>query len=82
MQLQKRLAALEAMRTPITARWFTGYQTGRFYEAGSAPVDYRSGINNAPEAGPAYTDADIEALRGQGQPVNVIDVCYIDLRTT
>ena len=85
MKLTQRLNQLEAQHKTVAkvVRYFTGYpQVNRFYEVGSSPINYRNGLNNAPEAGTAYTSADIDNLKHQGQPVDVLEVRYIDLDAT
>ena len=85
MRLNERLKQLEAQHKTVAriVRYFTGYpQVNRFYEVGSSPINYRLGLNNAPEAGTTYTSADIDNLKRQGQPVDVLEVRYIDLDAT
>ena len=84
MKLTQRLSQLEAQHKTIAkvVRYFSYPQVNRFYEVGSSPINYRSGLNNTPEAGPAYTSADIDNLKRQGQPVDVLEVRYIDLDAT
>ena len=80
MNLRARLAQLETLTRPLgkPVRWFSGYtHEGRYYEAGSSPVDYRNGINNAPEPGRWFSKADLTSMEAQWQ-VNVIEIQYVD----
>jgi len=83
-KLSARLAALEThhrtRHTPV--RGFTGYAAdNRYYESGISPVDYRLGINGAPESGECYSRADLAELERQGYQLSVISVEYVDWRT-
>lgn len=80
--IESRLAALEVgHRQPHNpTRWFTGYESeGRYYESGIEPIDYRSGLNNAPEPGQAYSRADLTQLEKQGQRIGIITIEYRDM---
>ena len=77
--LQKRLQALEThhRRTDKPTPFFTGYVAeDRYYEAGASTVDYRNGINGAPEAGDCYSKADLAEMERHGYQVSVISVEY------
>jgi hypothetical protein len=70
------LALTQTLGKPV--RWFSGYtHEGRYYETGSSPVDYRNGINNAPEPGRCFSKADLASIAEQWQ-VNVIEIQYVD----
>ena len=83
-RLDARLAALETRhrRTDKPIRYFTGYVAeDRYYEAGIANIDYRQGINNAPEDGECYSRADLAELEKQDYQLSVISIEYVDWRT-
>ena len=78
-KLSERLTALETRhRTRYTAiRGFTGYVAeDRYYEAGITPIDYRQGINGAPEDGHCFSKADLAEMERQGHQLSVISVEY------
>jgi hypothetical protein len=79
MKLTQRLDQLEAKQAPVKpTRFFTYYSdTGRYYEAGSAPVNYRRGLGDADD-GPFLTRADIDAIERQGYPCTVITIQYVE----
>lgn len=78
MKLLQRLETLEQQQPTKPVRMFSGYEdTGLYYEVGQ--VNYRLGINNAPEPGQAYTKADIAELERQGYEIQLISIVYEDL---
>jgi hypothetical protein len=79
MRLEQRLTQLEAKQAPVKpTRFFTCYSdTGRYYEAGTAPVNYRRGLGDADD-GPFLTRADIDEIERSGQPVTVITIEYVE----
>lgn len=79
MRLDQRLTQLEAKVIPAKpTRFFTGYEaTGRYYEANSAPVDYRRGLG-LDDDGPYLTRAEVDEIERQGYPVTVITIQYVE----
>jgi len=78
-KLRSRLTALETRHRPrhTPTRFFTGYVAeDRYYEAGITPINYRSGINNAPEDGECFSRADLAEMERQGYQLSVISVVY------
>jgi len=79
-KLSERLTALETRHRPryTAVRFFTGYVAdNRYYECGTSPINYRSGINGAPEAGYCYSKADLAEMEIQGYQLSVISVEYV-----
>ncbi len=82
IRLNARLKTLEThhRRTDKPTRYFTGYVAeDRYYEAGASAVDYRSGINGAPEVGDCFSRADLTGLERQGYQLSIISIEYIDM---
>lgn len=78
MRLEQRLTQLEAKRPALPTRFFTGYgDTGRYYEAGSAPVNYRRGLGEDDD-GPYLSRAEVDAIERSGQPCTVITIQYVE----
>lgn len=79
MKLTQRLTQLEAKVIPAKpTRYFTCYEaSGRYYEANSAPVDYRRGLG-LDDDGPYLTRAEVDEIERSGHPVTVITIRYVE----